>query len=79
MTEETLQSVLKDALDGKFDADAQRPSTAPCSTPLIDRLVDAAMEIAMFDQDWTDNSIPEVKYHRDLFAKRFSEIIGNRR
>lgn len=57
------------------------PSSASlaCSSALVGELVDAAMEIAMFDHDWTDNRIPEVKYHRELFTERFTKIISKRR
>ena len=49
------------------------------STPLVERLVDAAMSIAMFDSDYTNDEIPEVKSARAEFRDAFKAILGNRR
>lgn len=42
--------------------------------PYIESLVDVAMSVFAFDDDWDNESIPEVKYNRDQLRRKFEKV-----
>ena len=63
----------------KIKVEASPLNATPDSTPLVERCLNAAMSVAMFDFQYNDETTPEIASIRGEMRDKLKAVLGDRR